>query len=106
MNQRSERLAPSQYEGQASTSSVPLNAEQCSDERLQREIAARLTESSHIDATGVTVQVLGAKVILDGTVPDRYMRHAIEDLADAAPGVQDIENRIRVTGPGATAPTP
>jgi osmotically-inducible protein OsmY len=78
--------------------------EGCSDDVLREEIAARLKEAIDIDASEVTVQVLGAKVILDGTVPDRYMRHAIEDLADAAPGVQDIENRIRVTGRGATTP--
>ena len=24
------------------------------------------------------------------------MKHAIEDIADAAPGVQDIDNRVRV----------
>jgi osmotically-inducible protein OsmY len=46
-------------------------------------------------------------VVLEGTVPDRYMKHAIEDLADAAPGVQDDDNRIRVasrswSGPGDT----
>jgi hypothetical protein len=26
------------------------------------------------------------------------MKHAIEDIADAAPGVQDVDNRIRVIG--------
>jgi osmotically-inducible protein OsmY len=35
-------------------------------------------------------------VVLEGTVPERRMKHAIEDLADACPGIQDIENRIRV----------
>jgi osmotically-inducible protein OsmY len=35
-------------------------------------------------------------VVLEGTVPDRYMKHAIEDLADAAPGAEDVDNRIRV----------
>jgi len=34
--------------------------------------------------------------VLDGTVPERRMKHAIEDLVDACPGVQDIDNRIRV----------
>jgi hypothetical protein len=40
--------------------------------------------------------VKGAKVVLEGTVPSRHMKHAIEDLVDACPGVQDIDNRIRV----------
>jgi osmotically-inducible protein OsmY len=42
------------------------------------------------------VNVLAGKVTLEGTVPSRYMKHYIEDLADGCPGVQDIENRIRV----------
>jgi len=69
---------------------------QRSDERLREEISERLMEAYHIDSSDVTVQVLGARVVLEGTVPDRHMKHAIEDLADAAPGVQDVDNRIRV----------
>ena len=38
---------------------------------------------------------------LDGTVPERPMKHEIEDLVDACPGVQDIENRLKVrSAPG------
>jgi hypothetical protein len=44
----------------------------------------------------VSIDVRGAKVVLDGTVPSRHMKHAIEDLVDACPGVQDIDNRVRV----------
>jgi len=69
-----------------------------SDERLREDICERLMQSYDIDSSEVTVEVLGAKVVLEGTVPDRYMKHAIEDLCDAAPGVEEIENRIRVTG--------
>jgi hypothetical protein len=69
---------------------------QRSDERLREDISERLMQAQHIDSSDVTVEVRGAKVILEGTVPDRYMKHAIEDLSDAAPGVQDIDNRIRV----------
>ncbi|MFL6605295.1 MAG: BON domain-containing protein [Steroidobacteraceae bacterium] len=67
-----------------------------SDERLQEDISERLMQAYDIDSSDVTVQVQGARVVLEGTVPDRYMKHAIEDLADAAPGVEDVENRIRV----------
>jgi hypothetical protein len=78
---------------------------QRSDERLGEDISERLMEAYEIDSSEVTVLVLGGKVVLEGTVPDRYMKHAIEDLADAAPGVQDVDNRIRValrtwSGPG------
>ena len=44
----------------------------------------------------MSVQVSGGKVVLEETVPDRYMKHAIENICDAAAGVQDIENRARV----------
>jgi hypothetical protein len=69
---------------------------QRSDERLKEDISERIMQSGHVDASDVTVNVVGGKVILEGTVPDRYTKHYLEDLADAAPGVQDIENRIRV----------
>jgi hypothetical protein len=67
-----------------------------SDERLREDISERLMQAYDIDSSDVTVEVSGGKVVLEGTVPDRYMKHAIEDLSCAAPGVQDVENRIRV----------
>jgi hypothetical protein len=67
-----------------------------SDERLREDISERLMMADSIDSSEVTVSVKDCKVILEGTVPDRHMKHAIEDLVDAAPGVQDIDNRIRV----------
>ena len=69
-----------------------------SDERLREDISERLMQAYDIDSSEVTVQVQGGKVVLDGTVPSRHMKHAIEDIADGAPGVQDVDNRIRVTG--------
>lgn len=69
---------------------------QRSDERLREDISERLMEARYLDSSDVTVDVSGAKVVLEGTVPERRMKHAIEDLVDACPGVQDIENRIRV----------
>jgi osmotically-inducible protein OsmY len=69
---------------------------QRSDERLREDISERLMESHDVDSSEVSVLVVSGKVTLDGTVPDRYMKHYIEDLVDACPGVQDIDNRIRV----------
>jgi osmotically-inducible protein OsmY len=67
-----------------------------SDERLREDISERLMMANSIDSSEVTVSVKDCKVTLEGTVPNRHMKHAIEDLVDAAPGVQDIDNRIRV----------
>ena len=69
---------------------------QRSDERLREDISERLMEARYIDSSDVTVEVTGAKVVLEGTVPERRMKHAIEDLVDTCPGIQDIENRVRV----------
>jgi hypothetical protein len=67
-----------------------------SDERLREDLSERLMMADNIDSSEVTITVKDAKVTLEGTVPTRYMKHFIEDLVDAAPGVQDIDNRIRV----------
>lgn len=67
-----------------------------SDERLREDICERLMLADSVDPTEVSVTVKEGKVVLEGSVPNRGMKHTIEDLVDAAPGVQDIENRIRV----------
>lgn len=79
---------------------------QRSDERLKEDISERLMEAYHIDSSEVTVDVRGAKVTLEGMVPSRHMKHAIEDLVDCCPGVLDIDNRIRVTGPNYQGSSP
>ena len=53
----------------------------------------------HTDSSEVTVEVKDAKVVLEGMVPDRRMKHAIEDLADGCLGVKDVGSRIRVSAP-------
>jgi osmotically-inducible protein OsmY len=67
-----------------------------SDERLKEDISERLMNSVHIDAAEVSVEVQNGKVTLEGSVPERRMKHQIEDLVDNCPGVQDIDNRVRV----------
>lgn len=69
---------------------------QRSDERIREDLCDRLMRSRHIDSSEVTVEVADGRVLLEGTVPHRRMKHAIEDMADACLGVQEIENRIRV----------
>ncbi len=69
---------------------------QRSDERLREDISERLMQADDVDPSEVTVVVASGKVTLEGTVPDRYMKHYIEDLVDMCPGVQDIDNRVRV----------
>ncbi|HDV6330653.1 TPA: BON domain-containing protein, partial [Burkholderia cenocepacia] len=67
-----------------------------SDERIREDVCERLAHALEIDVSDVTVQVKEGRVELEGTVPARWMKHDIEDLADGCLGVQDVENRVRV----------
>ncbi|WP_051361712.1 BON domain-containing protein [Solimonas soli] len=67
-----------------------------SDERIRDDVCERLYHEPGIDVREVSVQVQDGRVILEGTVPDRAMKHRIEDLCERCIGVRDIEDRIRV----------
>jgi osmotically-inducible protein OsmY len=79
---------------------------QRTDERLKDDICERLYHTRHIDSSEVTVDVKDGKVTLEGTVPQRGMKHALEDLIDACPGVKDIDNRVRVSPEGGGSQSP
>jgi osmotically-inducible protein OsmY len=66
-----------------------------SDERIRDDICETLSRSG-TDVSDVSVEVSGGRVILEGTVIDRYAKHEIEDHAAECLGVEDVENRIRV----------
>lgn len=71
---------------------------QRSDERLKEDVCERLMwRGDEIDASEVSVEVNEGVVTLHGAVPERSMKHAIEDIVADCMGVKDIENRIRVT---------
>lgn len=83
------------------------SAAQNSDARITQAICERLSRpaedleladlaNEHLDVSDVRVSVEGGRVTLEGTVPERRMKPAIEALVDACPGVQDIDNRLRV----------
>jgi len=67
-----------------------------SDERIIDDISERLTQDDYIDASDIEVRCEQGKLVLDGTVEQRWMKHRAEDLADAVSGVKSVENRIRV----------
>jgi hypothetical protein len=83
--------------GQGTTSRRGPKGWQRTDDRLKDDICERLYHTLHIDSSEVTVEVKDGKVMLDGTVPQRGMKHALEDLIDSLPGVHDIDNRVRVS---------
>lgn len=67
-----------------------------SDERIREAVCERLFDQEWIDVSDVSVQVNEGCVLLEGTVAERRMKHAVEDIADSCLGVRDVDNRIRV----------
>lgn len=66
------------------------------DERLHDDICVRLSDEPWLDLGEVEVHVNDGHVTLEGDVPDRFSKHAIEDIAEDVWGVKDVDNRIRV----------
>lgn len=73
-----------------------------SDERIREDLNERLTEAHDLDASGLSVEVKDGVATLSGRVPQRWMKHRAEDLADGCIGVTDIRNQI-VVGDGTTS---
>ncbi|VVE61730.1 transport-associated protein [Pandoraea captiosa] len=69
------------------------------DERIREDVCERLCMAHELEVQDVSVQVRDGRVELQGSVPQRWMKHAIEDVADQCFGVQDVENRIRTQSP-------
>jgi len=66
------------------------------DEDIRTEVAERLRQMTDIDARHVAVDVQGCRVTLTGQVCDAHTRRLVGELVEACPGVQDVDNRIRV----------
>src|ERR1700730_16032176 len=51
-----------------------------SSELIRELICERVIQNLFIDVSDVSIEVQGGRVALDGTVPNRQMKHAIEDV--------------------------
>jgi hypothetical protein len=69
---------------------------QRSDERLREDICERLTDDPDIDATEIGIEVSSGEVTLSGSVPDRHMKRAAEDLIEECSGVKQVHNGLRI----------
>jgi hypothetical protein len=67
-----------------------------SDERILEDIYLQLLRDPSIDSSDVSVELHRGEATLTGTVPVRSMKHAIEDIVHATPGVEEIHNRVKV----------
>ena len=86
---------PATEQNRAAPRRVPRSYRR-SDERIAEDLCERLAAHAYVDASEVSVAVRDGCVLLEGTVPQRRMKHTIEDLAADCPGVQEVENRSRV----------
>lgn len=68
-----------------------------SDDRVRENVCEALAHSG-LDVSDVSVSVADGKVVLEGTVPNRRIKHHVEDCTVECAGVNDVENRIRVAG--------
>lgn len=66
-----------------------------SDAGLKEIICERLTESPHIDASRITVEVKRQQVNLSGFVRSYRMKQAVQDLVESC-RVSGIDNRLEV----------
>lgn len=99
----------SRFDGMARAAATPSTREpappnvrrmarayQRTDERIRDDVCERLAHSNAVDPTEVAVEVRDGIVTLEGSVPQRAMRYALEDIAARCPGVVDVDNRVRV----------
>lgn len=83
-------------EGEHGSSNQGRSRQDYPDERIKEAVCERLSEDPSIDVSEVSVDVKDGCVTFQGTVPERRMRHTIEDLADSCWGVKEVENQVRV----------
>ena len=69
---------------------------QRSDERIREDVAEELTQNGELDASGIEVVVASCVVTLEGEVEDRDQKRLAEDIAEAAPGVREVNNNLKV----------
>jgi osmotically-inducible protein OsmY len=66
---------------------------------LKQQIERELVRNAETDASNITVEVDGSKVILRGTVRSYAEKKAAEEAAWLAPGVSQVDNRITISLP-------
>ena len=66
---------------------------------LKQQIEKALVRNAETDASHITVELQGSKVILRGTVRSYAEKKAAEETAWSAPGVTEVDNRITISLP-------
>jgi osmotically-inducible protein OsmY len=68
-----------------------------SSEGIKTKIESALNRHSSLDARSLTVEAVGSKIILSGSVHSWIEKQEAESAAWAAPGVSNVENKITVS---------
>lgn len=87
---RAYRQAPGPYAGVG-----PRNYRRA-DDRIRDDVNDRLTVDPWLDPSDIEVSVQNGVATLTGSVASRADKRLAEDLADDAPGVVDVDNRLRI----------
>lgn len=74
---------------------------QRSDERIMEDFCDQLTDNDFIDASNINVDIQDGNLALSGSVEDKWMKYAAEDIAEYTHGVRSIQNDINVRHPQA-----
>jgi osmotically-inducible protein OsmY len=67
-----------------------------SDERIKEDVCEMFSANPWLDASNTEIEVKNGIVTLTGTVNDRRTRQLMEDIAEAVPGVKDVECQIKL----------
>jgi osmotically-inducible protein OsmY len=68
-----------------------------SDERILEDVCDLMMLDPDLDASEIEARVSNGEVILEGSVESRWAKRLAEDIAFSAPGVRDVQNRLRVS---------
>lgn len=74
-----------------------------SDERIKEDINDRLSDDHNLDASEIEVEVKNGEVTLSGSVSERSDKRRAEDVAEMISGVNNVENRIRISKNGSNS---
>lgn len=67
-----------------------------SDDNIREDACELLTRNSHVDASGIQLQVEEGEVTLEGSVASRREKRLAEQIVESISGVRDVHNRLRV----------
>lgn len=70
------------------------------DERISDDAHERLTDDAWVDASEIAISVSGGEATLSGTVTSREAKHRAERIVEDIPGVNHVQNNLRIARPG------